>query len=409
VGGAEGTNRSRRAAIELVEVAYARAPDDQSWADRVVAAARCLPPFNETTSLQIVEYTPALTSVHLPVATAPWFTSELREGLERHLLEILELDVALFHAYFSPPSLVATNREIDATLSPDSLACIRGIRRNLGITEGLAMVLQPSPGVAIAVVAQQDEGFRLGRSQRTTLTRAAIHLETAFRLRRRPEVVRAVLDVDGTIRDRLGGLRSPTALAEQARRIERARTNRSKTGEGGLALWTALVEGELSLVERTVGARREYLVVENAPERCPMKALSPAELDVLGLASRGLSSKFVAYSLGISEVTVSERLASTASKLGVATRIELVRLAAILTRDPRAALPDAGLTRAEKEVLALVARGFTNAQIATTRGRSIHTIANQVARLLQKTARPSRAALALGTRVAEPIRSRPDS
>ncbi len=42
------------------------------------------------------------------------------------------------------------------------------------------------------------------------------------------------------------------------------------------------------------------------------------------------------------------------------------------------------LTRAEREVLALVVTGASNAQVARQRGTSVRTVANQMARLLQK-------------------------
>lgn len=56
-----------------------------------------------------------------------------------------------------------------------------------------------------------------------------------------------------------------------------------------------------------------------------------------------------------------------------------------------------GLTPAERDVLALVRRGLSNAEIATLRGRSRSTVANQVSALLRKLGVPSRAALAART------------
>jgi DNA-binding NarL/FixJ family response regulator len=103
--------------------------------------------------------------------------------------------------------------------------------------------------------------------------------------------------------------------------------------------------------------------------------------------------KMVAYALGLPLPTVSTRLASAASKIGLATRMELVRIAAMLAHDPRARFERTSLTIAERDVLELLAQGLTNKQIATLRGRSIRTIANQVASLLAKTKAPSRRTL----------------
>lgn len=63
------------------------------------------------------------------------------------------------------------------------------------------------------------------------------------------------------------------------------------------------------------------------------------------------------------------------------------------------ATPD-GLTEAEREVLALVREGLSNAEIARRRGRSVRTVANQIASIFAKCGVRSRAelfALASGT------------
>jgi DNA-binding CsgD family transcriptional regulator len=124
-----------------------------------------------------------------------------------------------------------------------------------------------------------------------------------------------------------------------------------------------------------------------------LRALTPAEVAVLAMAARGVSSKLIAYGLGIGPSAVSTRLASAAAKIGVMSRTDLVRVAAILARDSRANLPAAVLTAAEHEILDGLRRGLSNRELAAERSRSIRTIANQVASLLKKTASPSRRAL----------------
>ena len=58
---------------------------------------------------------------------------------------------------------------------------------------------------------------------------------------------------------------------------------------------------------------------------------------------------------------------------------------------PKAAVE--ALTVAERDILALLQRGLSNAQSARLRSRSIRTIANRVASLLRKTGSTSRRAL----------------
>jgi DNA-binding CsgD family transcriptional regulator len=105
------------------------------------------------------------------------------------------------------------------------------------------------------------------------------------------------------------------------------------------------------------------------------------------------SNKLVAYGLGISAVAASRRLEAIAAKLGLMSRSELVRVASILMRDPRAEAPDSVLTASEREVLDLIQTGLSNAEIARMRSRSVRTVANQVAALLEKTGCISRRGL----------------
>jgi DNA-binding NarL/FixJ family response regulator len=150
-------------------------------------------------------------------------------------------------------------------------------------------------------------------------------------------------------------------------------------------LWPALLSGKVSLVPRGTSAKRHYELIENAASSIDLRALSQPELDVLQQSARGLSTKLVAYALGVSPGSVSGRLAQVAAKLGVASRLELLRVASLFSGDPRAREPDAALSEAEKDVLALLERGLSNGEIARLRARSTRTIANQVASLLRKT------------------------
>lgn len=117
------------------------------------------------------------------------------------------------------------------------------------------------------------------------------------------------------------------------------------------------------------------------------------EASVLRLACQGMTSVSIAYAQGIAESAVSQALASAAWKTGFASRVELVRMAAVLLRDERSEMNDAVLTTAEREILELLQQGLSNAEIATLRARSVRTIANQVASILRKTASDSRRAV----------------
>jgi DNA-binding CsgD family transcriptional regulator len=120
-----------------------------------------------------------------------------------------------------------------------------------------------------------------------------------------------------------------------------------------------------------------------------LERLTLRERRILSEVIEGSSSKSIALTVGLSETQVSKTLANSALKLGLRSRAELVQYAAMLGRPVTRNVPHA-LTIAERDVLELIVGGYSNLQIATLRGRSQRTIANQVSALLRKTGLTSR-------------------
>ena len=60
----------------------------------------------------------------------------------------------------------------------------------------------------------------------------------------------------------------------------------------------------------------------------PGPALTPREIDVLKLIAQGLRNKEIARLLGVSEETVKTHVSNILTKLGCASRVEIVRAAA---------------------------------------------------------------------------------
>jgi len=166
--------------------------------------------------------------------------------------------------------------------------------------------------------------------------------------------------------------------------------------KAGAVLWGNIVRGDLTLVEEI---NRGYLMVSIDDSELRARCrLTVGEVDVIEASIGGHSTKSIAHTLGISSSIVSQRLGTAAIKVGARSRTELVRIAAALTNAASASTPPlraARFTTAEKEVLALLQEGMTNEQIALARGRSVRTIANQVAALLRKTQSPTRRTLAI--------------
>jgi DNA-binding CsgD family transcriptional regulator len=245
--------------------------------------------------------------------------------------------------------------------------------------DGLAIIAHPMPGTVAVMHAWSEHPIELLAHDRRVLTRIALHLDAAFRLRTVPETAVAEISARGAV-DRIERAPDAERLKAHVKNMRVARKSRDPK------MWAALVEGRVSVVARGGG----FLVLENPPSQHSLRALTPGEASVVSLAARGLSTKLVAYGLGVSPSVVSQRLAQAAAKVGLFSRPELLRLAMLLTRDARSSLDEALLSDAEREVYQLLRRGLSNRAIASLRSRSLRTIANQVASILRKTRRRSR-------------------
>lgn len=85
--------------------------------------------------------------------------------------------------------------------------------------------------------------------------------------------------------------------------------------------------------------------------------------------------------------------------------VDGVEYAVIASSRPTLVLPE-GLTDAEISVLMLILAGLSNEEIARARGRSLRTVANQVASILEKSGAASRGELCARCRGSAPPRER---
>jgi DNA-binding NarL/FixJ family response regulator len=375
---------------ELLETLYAPAENDQEWGGRVVELAGRIMGAKDDTILSCISHDPECTRFEPVLLVNMPFHFDLADTSD----QFRALGRRFFSTLWYPPAPVTTHSEIGQRMDDVGRMALAGFQRDgFAANDAIGLCSQPEPGLPVILSVPTARKIVIERHERRLLTRVALHVETAFRLRRRPEVVKAILSPDGKLLHRAPGTLDTDEMKQHVKRVERARARNRRTSTESLELWNALVAGRTSVIERTEGSRRHYLFVENAPTTRNLRALRPIEVEALTFAARGIPAKLIAYSLGVSEPTISRRLANAAEKVGLATRIELVRIAAMLTRDPRVDLSDAGLTAAERDVLDLLTRGLSNNEIAATRQRSVRTIANQVAELLRKTASPTRRAL----------------
>ena len=118
----------------------------------------------------------------------------------------------------------------------------------------------------------------------------------------------------------------------------------------------------------------------------PSRPLSARELEVLRLVATAASNKHIARELGLSVHTVKRHVARIMSKLRAGSRAQ----AAVLYRAMQgeglqsAAAPVEEFTARERDVIARVARGRSNMQIAVELAVSVNTVKRHTSNILDK-------------------------
>jgi DNA-binding NarL/FixJ family response regulator len=136
------------------------------------------------------------------------------------------------------------------------------------------------------------------------------------------------------------------------------------------------------------GHRKKTLRTMRIPSH-PTTHLSARELQVLRLVAGAASNKHIARELGLSVHTVKRHVARLMAKLGTGSRAEaaaLYRSMHPLEPRPVAQLAPApeGFTARERDVMALVAMGESNMQIAQRLAVSVNTVKHHTANILGK-------------------------
>lgn len=220
-------------------------------------------------------------------------------------------------------------------------------RRDLahtGVHDGINMSCMDldGEGILLSIGVPSPAGFT--QEIRHGLTKVATHILAGMRLRKRfaggglpvpgaesrPASVGAILSPDGAILDAQGEAKLATArraLRTAVLDVERARTSLRQQPGRALALWKGLVSARWTLVEEFDSHGSRYVVArENAPEPKRVTFLTLTENSVVSYASRGFSTKEIAYTLGISATTVRVLLMRAARRCGVRSREELAQL-----------------------------------------------------------------------------------
>lgn len=170
---------------------------------------------------------------------------------------------------------------------------------------------------------------KTSRNQRARMRMLGAHLGSAFRARSRT-LDEAWFHADGKLCEAQGAAR--TQREELRTFVKRLDKLRARRGTGwdetdALSAWTAMVQGRWTLLDFFDSDGRRFVVARaNEPELGRELALTSREELVSKLHGMGQSSKYVAYSLGLSTAVVSELLTTAMLKLNVKSRSELIRL-----------------------------------------------------------------------------------
>ncbi len=339
----------------LLEMAGASAPDEATWAQRVCEATRPLLPQAIGVGLQVYEHTPAFAITGVRTYGVGTVTSERVESTFDVLTRV---DVSLLRAAYYPraPAMMMSGVF-------EHHAHARWALDHFALVEIGGIVAHPAQG-RVAVLCFELE-------QRHVLL---------------PYELQLCSSISMFLAAGLSGLAHgahEAVFSPDARLLEGALPPHG--------LWAGLSSGRYRLSLRGIAAQKHLVLVENNPVERARRRLSERELQVLELCARGRTGKEQSWELKLTQSSISRLLTSAGLKLGLASTSDALRFVSGCLNSSRRR--EFELTDSEREVLALVQQGLSNAQIARHRQRSPRTIANQVASLLRKTGAPGRRAM----------------
>lgn len=234
------------------------------------------------------------------------------------------------------------------------------------------------------------------------------HLASAWRLRQRlgagvalDDLTDAVFHPDGTANESRTRVHGPVRdrLREFVRRRESERDSRAMCSRGWPDL-SELIAGRWTLIDRfEASGYRVVVALRNTPMGESLCRLTEREAEVLMQARRGASNKEIGLNSNLSASTVTRLLQTAMRKLN-ATLADVLQFSpaetircndmllgqshlSVISRDMIGEWKNT-LSKAETSIVSDVLRGRTNRDIAIMRGRSIQTVANQLASAFEK-------------------------
>jgi DNA-binding CsgD family transcriptional regulator len=318
--------------VGVVEAAYAIELPLRDWLKGVIKASR--PSLDDTQGMFGGLYD----------ASDPerfQLTDLVGSGIPEQTVELIR-----FAAEGARPDIISRARwEVCSTLSQavgapalDSIPLMVAAREAFGVHDILGLNAGDPTLKGCILAAPLMTVRTLAESFQRTWSRIASHIAAGFRLRRQLEKLEqqgfdgaeAVLDPGGKIEHVEGVAEDKAARAAlrgAAVAIDKARKKKMRESrpEEAISQWETLVRGRWSLVDHFDKDGRRYLVARKNDPFVPGDKLSLRERQVVGFAALGHSNKLIAYELGISTSSVATHLTNAAKKLGLGTRVALIK------------------------------------------------------------------------------------
>ncbi|MFW2389461.1 MAG: helix-turn-helix transcriptional regulator [Polyangiales bacterium] len=184
-------------------------------------------------------------------------------------------------------------------------------------TDALGLWAFDTFSMAAFIIAPVHQCTRMRGSIRIQWRKVGAHLNAGFRLRH------ALVSPDERAHAPHVARRVLREAAVRADRSHRHSSNRDRLA--ALKIWTDLVEGRCTMVDRfESGSRRFVLATCNPPGTKDPHRLTRREAEVATRAASGETGKRIGWELGLSTSRVSGLLRDVMRKLRVSTQAELV-------------------------------------------------------------------------------------
>src|SRR5688572_21721625 len=170
-----------------------------------------------------------------------------------------------------------------------------------GIADSVAVNAVDPVGNGVMLCGPMNEIASLPRRERSLWTRVTAHIAAGHRLRiglaaigRSPDHVDAEINPSGRVRHATGSAahaESRATLVRAIKNVDRARSRKRKDPLEALELWTALVSGRWSIVDRIdTDGRRFFVAWRNDPAVPDHRSLTERELQSASYAALGHSN-----------------------------------------------------------------------------------------------------------------------